>query len=657
MESAIPAEGLVIPDVCAADIDALATAVVSDGRWHVLSAGGGTACCWPADAETVTATRVRRPYCYESPTDLVSLTLTTFPDGTDVVVARDDRQQLHRWDAASGEPLGDPSSDPALMDLTRRWRLAAAPTPDGAVTVTAAGREGLARWDVRTGRRLGETLGREYGSVWSLASGRLPDGTSIVVSGSRDGCLHKWDPATGGEIGPPITRCGVATALDLARLRDGRLVACVLSATGRLHRFDLLTGEPVAKTIRVGWEPGPEPWKKICLGHIAVAVTSDGATIATCPDGQRVRLWDLESGGLAGELPGVGLGRNPGIAAAILRDGTAVFAAAGPGGNVHRFDARDGTPVVPLVRPHGAAAETVRPVALRDGRILLAANGRDYAARLVDARTGAPAGERCHDVGFNPLVVPLPDGRIVAVAGANDISGISIHDLESGARYPAEPVGQVWDVAVATLPDDRVIIGGAGHGWQFHRWDAATGEAVGEPGEGHPISVKAVAVARQADGKPMFITGCEAGQLFRWDAETGERIGSPLDETEEQIRDLAVVDLASGGQALIGLDDQAIYRWDPLTGELFGSVPLGGEPYSVATHVDAKGLPVAFVGVFDDDIENARVERWRLDTLTRVDSALPRSFRAVFADGGIDWMVLAEPDGSLVVKPLPPIPG
>ena len=43
--------GFTVPHACPAEIDALATAVTPEGRWFVLSAGGTTARCWPADLD------------------------------------------------------------------------------------------------------------------------------------------------------------------------------------------------------------------------------------------------------------------------------------------------------------------------------------------------------------------------------------------------------------------------------------------------------------------------------------------------------------------------------------------------------------------------------------------------------------------------------
>lgn len=73
--------------------------------------------------------------------------------------------------------------------------------------------------------------------------------------------------------------------------------------------------------------------------------------------------------------------------------------------------------------------------------------------------------------------------------------------------------------------------------------------------------------------------------------------------------------------------------------------------------MDRNGTPAAFVWIPGEDSggeEDQRVECWRLDTGTRVNTRLPGTVRAVFDDADITWMVLGEPDGSLVIRPLFP---
>ena len=110
----------------------------------------------------------------------------------------------------------------------------------------------------------------------------------------------------------------------------------------------------------------------------------------------------------------------------------------------------------------------------------------------------------------------------------------------------------------------------------------------------------AVTVARQADGMPMFITGCEAGLVLRWDAATGERIWPPLPGTHGSVRGLEVADLADGRQVLVGLDNRALYRWDPVTGQSPDPVPTTEWSWLAAAHAGRDGIPVALVNSVPD---------------------------------------------------------
>lgn len=56
-----------------------------------------------------------------------------------------------------------------------------------------------------------------------------------------------------------------------------------------------------------------------------------------------------------------------------------------------------------------------------------------------------------------------------------------------------------------------------------------------------------------------------------------------------------------------------------------------------------------------DSYRTLSVERWRLDLGIRTDQ-LPVTLRAVFRHAGVARMVLAEPDGTLLVADLPDRP-
>lgn len=597
--------GLVIRHACPAGIEALSAAEAGDGRWFVLSGGGRTACWWPVDAEDVTdAPR----HAFRSLATVESMALARLPGGNDVVVALTGDGQLLRWDRASGKSAGQPVEHPLLGTYRPGQMFVIANTGSGPVAVKATSYQGLRRWDVSTGRKMGEVLGPESGAVCALAAGTYPDGSPVVVSGSVDGLLHRWDPVTGAERGEPIRGCGRAVAIAITRLAGGQSVLCVLSAKGNVHRRDLVTGEPLGKRIGTAGEPGKAA--TVCRGALAVVATGDRAVIATCTDQRSVRLWDLVSGAPAGELTGFAGAKVGCLAAAYLPDGTPLILVGDGDGNVHRFDARTRRPTLAPLQPHGQSACTVLPITAADGRIILAVhpNGK----RWFDARTGEAIGER---------EVPL------------------------GGRYPG----------TATLPGGRTVTAEVRWDGRVCRRDAVTGEMIGEPQAGHRSWGLAITTARQADGSPMFISGCEAGDVLRWDAESGKRIGPPLAKNLRMVVDLKVVDLPGGRQILAGVDGDNLFRWDPVTGESVGRpVRAGTQTRIVATYVHRSGTPTAFVyvsGEYDDEQEG--VHWWRLDTGTRMETEVPNTLRAVFDDAGTTWMALSEPDGSIAIRPLP----
>jgi WD40 repeat protein len=301
----------------------------------------------------------------------------------------------------------------------------------------------------------------------------------------------------------------------------------------------------------------------------------------------------------------------------------------------------------------------VWPVEVPGARLILVAQRQDEVRRF-DARTGEAVGDpgrpwRGGDFDFGCAAATVPDGRTI-VAGAHH-RGISRYDLLSGEAYPptaGEQASTIWDVTTATLPGGRTVVAGAGYDGLVYRWDAATGERIGEPLSRHRAILKAVTTAVSADGAPMFISGSEGGDVLRWDAATGAPIGEPLPGPVDDARHLAVARLPGGRQILACVATYALHRWDLPSGEPLGPpVRVGMRADLVATHVDRHGTPSAFIWFFGgDDGGGDRVERWRLDTGEKVDISLPVTLRAVFGERGT-WMVLGEFDGSLVVRPMP----
>ena len=96
------------------------------------------------------------------------------------------------------------------------------------------------RWTSRA-RTQGEILARI--DVHAVATGVLPDGRLVAVTGSADGTVRVWDLTTGTQIGNPLTgHTHRVQAVATGVLPDGRLVAVTDSDDGTVRVWDLATG-------------------------------------------------------------------------------------------------------------------------------------------------------------------------------------------------------------------------------------------------------------------------------------------------------------------------------------------------------------------------------------------------------------------------------
>lgn len=110
--------------------------------------------------------------------DLASCQLA---DGTVLLVAHDDEQAIHRWDAATGEPVGPP-----LPTGDRLPHTTAVVPVDGTPRLIVA-------YDDDTVRQSNALTGRPLALPhlgFATAAALRPDGTAVLATGSRDGALR-----------------------------------------------------------------------------------------------------------------------------------------------------------------------------------------------------------------------------------------------------------------------------------------------------------------------------------------------------------------------------------------------------------------------------------------------------------------------------------
>jgi cytochrome c len=242
----------------------------------------------------------------------------------------------------------------------------------------------------------------------------------------------------------------------VALLRDGRAVTA--SADGRIALWR--EGEPRPDTVLEG-HTAP---------IAALAVSPDGAWLASAAWDHTVRLWPL-----AGGSPRVLEGHNQNVnGVAFTPDGTAVVSAAYD--LTLRIWPLDGTAPIIGTLPTPLSAVAVAP----DGEIVAAgANGVVY---FLDA-----AGRQNGEVQASPTpVIALavsPDGRFVAAAGIRGSVAVIERGPRTLARTLVGPGLPVWSVAF--LPDSRTMLTG-GADRMVRRWDAATGDHIGAVTMGAP---------------------------------------------------------------------------------------------------------------------------------------------------------------------------
>jgi WD40 repeat protein len=234
-------------------------------------------------------------------------------------------QVTRLWDSATGRPFGPPL--PALAPVlsvavshdgrfvavgsldgaVRLWRLAPGPlrrawrhppraqsvafTPDGRYLLSGnAGGQGgeTARWEVSTGLRGEPTLRHANGQGWVEGLAVSPDGAFVYTVDAQNQVVHRWEAATGKEVG--VTGRHGDELRCLALSPDGRRLLTgsasykkpPLGCSARL--WDAATGAPIgAPMTHAGFVQG-------------IAFSPDGKTVLTGSSDRTTRLWDAATG-------------------------------------------------------------------------------------------------------------------------------------------------------------------------------------------------------------------------------------------------------------------------------------------------------------------------------------------------------------------------
>ena len=268
-----------------------------------------------------------------------------------------------------------------------------------------------------------------------------------ALSGSFDSTAIRWSLTR--NAAEQVLRFHADAVNAAVLLSDGR--AATAGADGRIAI----------------WTPGNAEPDAVLEGHTApiaaLAVSPDGATLASASWDQTVRLWPL-AGGTSRVLEGHSQNVN---GVAFARDGRTLVSV-GYDQSVRIWPlSGEGTPTV-VALPSPLNAVTVA----NDGEI--AAAGADGKVYFL---TGAGAAAADVAAGPRPVIslAVSPDGALVAAASVGGSVAVIDRKTRALARTLVGPGLPVWSVAF--LPDSRTLLtGGADN--IIRRWNAATGDPI-----------------------------------------------------------------------------------------------------------------------------------------------------------------------------------
>jgi WD40 repeat protein len=445
---------------------------------------------------------------------------------------------VHRWEAATGRPLGQPLGHPGASVADWKARL----------------------WDVKTGKLLGSPLEHPSGPLLDVAFS--PD-AGLALTAAFGNTAQLWDlrrsgptaePA-GARVGPPLRHAHSVPSVAFAP--DGRSVLTgSADRTARLWR------------VSPAWPPEPTCNQPHQSHVLALAVRRDGRTVVSGSQDGTVRVWDAATG----TVLATPVHRQPDLfnPMALSADGHTILIGSGDG-TAQLWRVGEAQPLT-LRHPEGGLLY----VALSpDGRTALTCSQEQGTARSWEVSTGQLLGPPLRHPGRVWSVALSPDGK-TALTGGEDGTARLWDAVTGTPREGARPPRHDgWVVRAAFSPDGKTVLTGS-----FDRtarlWDAATGKPLGRPME-HESPPGALAFS--PDGR-LFLTG--EGRLFLtaddrlgaraqlWDAKTGWPVG-PASRPSRPTGFRSAAFSPDGHSFWMGCSDGSVWRWAV-------PAPLEGDP-------------------------------------------------------------------------------
>ena len=435
-------------------------------------------------------------------------------------------------------------------------------------------------------------LGAGTGS-FSLIPVTLAEGRAVLYGIAGD-VIRSWDPVDGSEAGPPIFTAQPVSHADAVVDRAGKPWIVVAYRTDdrffrSLHFLDAATGlesrPPLAGPQLAGTRFCAVP---LSDGRVLLAVNQDFPGSSPSPDGDpstfyhtTTQLWDPETG----------------------------------------------TTVGPLHQPPSQKELNPRGSVVVDGHPMLI----DYSAWLVrlwdlaavEAGSWTPRLEFSFGAGASdPAIVPLPDGRTVAVAGVNEFAGtddthrLAAVDVHNGHPTAAPVVLPAFISRAVRLPlpggGDLVAVVDDG---AVRLFTPDTLTPVGPPLTGHDGVVSDIVAIRVGDGRVLLATSGFDDTVRVWEPVKPPPTTVTLTGHDGPVLALTPTTLPDGRTLLAsGGRDKTLRLWDPITATPVGT-PLTGHTGPVLALTSTPNILLSGSG-------DTTVRRWNPTTATPTGTAL-----------------------------------
>lgn len=504
----------VAPLVLQGHTDAVNVVAASpDGRWLASGGADNRVLLWPADrldSPILAATHDAPVSVLDFSNDGTSLAsgdsgggvqwydLTTLPETAQRLPSQTGRVSAmdfslnSRW-LATGDDNGVVRvwslDNPALGYPVRAHEsivsgLAYVSGADGEKLVST-GYDGAVRlWDYRTPGVAPETV-RGHDGVINLL-GAAPSVNGFVTAG-HDRTLRAWNISS--PQAEPVTLAASTPLVDDLAMAQATLYASGITSSV-VEIWD------IAQSVAEGQLAGPDG-----AAVTALAVSADGARVATGSASGVIRLWASADGTPGSELSGH-TGQVNGLA--FSPDG-ALLASAGDDNTVRLWE-------MATMQEIGAIEEHSAPVLAvafsPDGR-QLASTGRDEQVLVWDSGTRALTARFTSDADGFSSVAFSSDGTHLAAGGLDKI--VYLWEMAAPDTAPQLLRGHTNEVNTVLFPDsqERLISGGADRSLRI--WDTDEATTIPVVLSGHQASVNALAYARGA----LFSAGTD-GTIRRW---------------------------------------------------------------------------------------------------------------------------------------------